>query len=498
MRFGQDLALAIARGDCLALYGDLGVGKSTLARALIRSVADDQKLDVPSPTFTLVQSYELRIKLAHFDLYRIADPDELIELGLDDALEEGAVLIEWPERAASFLPDNAIAIVLEEDGSGRRALVSGGPEVMDRINRTLAARAFIDGAGYGDAQRCHFQGDASTRTYETIRMQGRPDRLLMPERLLMPDRLLMNAPKRLLGPLMAGGRRYAQIAHIAEDVRPFVAIGDFLKEQGFHTPEIIARDMDAGFLLLEDLGRKTMLDASGKPIPARWEAAIDCLVALHRTDIPASIPLPGEALYDIPAFDREAMLVEVALFLQWYYPHVHNKGPSAQTEKLFHACWNEIIDRLEAAEKSLVLRDFHSPNILWQGDCAGIERIGLIDFQDAMIGPAAYDVASLVQDARVTVVPQLHDQLVSRYENARAAEPGFDPLAFRQALAMMEAQRATKILGIFVRLDKRDGKPAYMKHLPRIEAYLRRAFDHPVLYPLRDCYDKIGFALSES
>lgn len=486
MRFGQDLALAMARGDCLALYGDLGVGKSTLARALIRSVADDPQLDVPSPTFTLVQSYELRIKLAHFDLYRIADPDELIELGLDDALEEGAVLIEWPERAASFLPDNAIAIVLEEDGSGRRAHISGGPEVMDRINRTLAARAFVDGAGYGDAQRCHFQGDASTRTYETIRLQGRP------------DRLLMNAPKRLLGPLMAGGRRYAQIAHIAEDVRPFVAIGDFLKGQGFHTPEIIARDMDAGFLLLEDLGRQTMLDASGKPVPARWEAAIDCLVALHRIDIPASIPLPGEAPYDIPAFDREAMLVEVALFLQWYYPQVHHKGPSAEIEEAFQACWNEIIDRLEAAEKSLVLRDFHSPNILWQGACAGIERIGLIDFQDAMIGPAAYDVASLVQDARVSVEPQLHDQLVARYENARAAEPGFDPLAFRQALAMMEAQRATKILGIFERLDKRDGKPAYLKHLPRIETYLRRALDHPVLYPLRDCYDKIGFALSES
>ncbi|MCY6383128.1 tRNA (adenosine(37)-N6)-threonylcarbamoyltransferase complex ATPase subunit type 1 TsaE [Hoeflea prorocentri] len=486
-RLGQDLALALQPGDCLALRGDLGAGKSTLARAIIRCLADDDALDVPSPTFTLVQSYGLRIAVSHLDLYRISDPDELEELGLDEALEDGAALIEWPERAGGQLPADTAEIALtEEEGNARRVSVTGPQSFMDRFGRSRLIRAFLDKSGFADADRVFFSGDASTRVYEQIRTAAGE------------HYILMNAPERLIGPVLKDGKRYAQIAHVAEDIRPFVAIAGFLSSGGFRAPSIKAGDLDAGLLVLEDLGSTLIADKEGRPLAERWEAAIDCLAALHRLTIPASLPVPGEAAHDIPPFDRDAMLIEVELLPRWYLPHRLGEAALPAFETSFHAAWDDLIKRLSEAEKSLILRDFHSPNILWQDDEEGIRRVGLIDFQDAMIGPAAYDVASLVQDARVTVAPELHDRLVDHYETARQGDTGFDPAGFREALAIMEAQRATKILGLFIRLKQRDGKPGYMRHLPRIEAYLRQALAHPVLSSLRACYAQLGLIEGES
>jgi hypothetical protein len=486
-QLGEDLALAIRAGDCLALYGDLGAGKSTLARALIRCMADDQQLDVPSPTFTLVQNYQLRITLAHFDLYRIADPDELIELGLDEALAEGAVLMEWPQRAGTFLPPDVISLCLSEQGSGRRVTINGPQEALDRIGRSLGIRDFLDAAGYQGAQRRFLLGDASARVYETIRsVDGKIT-------------LLMNAPRREIGPIIRDGKRYAEIAHSAEDIIPFIALDLFLGERGFRVPAIYAEDQDSGLALIEHLGDDRVLDGEGRPIAARWEAAIDCLVALHGQDIPSRVPVPGGGDHEIPHFDPGAMMVEVELFVDWYFPFRHGHPASPDDRVSFQAGWNAMIDHLASADSGFVLRDFHSPNILWQTQAAGIRKIGLIDFQDAMIGPVAYDVASLVQDARSTIEPDFAEHLVARYEAGRgAADHNFNQTGFRQALAIMQAQRATKILGIFVRLRERDGKPGYMRHLPRIETYLRRALKHPVLHPLHECYTKAGIALNES
>jgi len=140
-----------------------------------------------------------------------------------------------------------------------------------------------------------------------------------------------------------------------------------------------------------------------------------------------------------------------------------------------------------------MLRDFHSPNIIWRGELQGHDRLGIIDFQDALIGPAAYDVASLAMDARVTVPEKIEAAVTKTYVAARQAAGGFDAESFGEAYAIMAAQRNSKILGIFVRLDRRDGKPDYLKHLPRIRDYLRRALAHPALAELRDFYQVHGF-----
>jgi aminoglycoside/choline kinase family phosphotransferase len=142
------------------------------------------------------------------------------------------------------------------------------------------------------------------------------------------------------------------------------------------------------------------------------------------------------------------------------------------------------------------LRDFHSPNIIWQQDKPAPQQVGIIDFQDAMIGPTAYDLASLVQDARVTIPPALQARMMERYFDIRRKDPAFDEKVFLKAFAIMAAQRNCKLVGAWVRLLKRDGKPGYMKHMPRTFTYMRAALEHPDLAPLRDWFARAGIDLN--
>ncbi len=134
-RLGETLAMALRVGDVVRLFGDLGAGKTTLARAVIKALTGEA--DAPSPTYTLVQTYETKDRrlLAHADLYRLEDEDELDELGLDDALEHGMALIEWPDRAPSFAPANRLDLSLREIESGaRQAVLDGYGDWEGRLN----------------------------------------------------------------------------------------------------------------------------------------------------------------------------------------------------------------------------------------------------------------------------------------------------------------------------------------------------------------------------
>jgi tRNA threonylcarbamoyl adenosine modification protein YjeE len=483
-RLGDDIAAALKPGDLVALSGDLGAGKSALARAILRAVSDDQALDVPSPTFTLVQSYALRLPILHVDLYRVGSPDELDELGIDEALKTGAALVEWPDRGGNRLPQAAISVELAEAGSGRRATIAAQGAAATRLARSLAIRAFLDAAGRTEARRTFLVGDASTRAYETIRSPGEP------------ARVLMNAPRQPDGPPIRDGKPYSRIARLAESVVPFVAVARALSGAGLAAPQILAQDLDAGLLLVEHLGSEGVLDADGAPIPERYTAAAELLATMHRHNWPAELPAAPGVTHHVPAYDREAMAIETELLLDWYVPHAKGRKANEAERAAFAAAWGGAFDRLTGAERSLVMRDYHSPNLIWRGDRQGNDRIGLIDFQDAVIGPAAYDVASLAMDARVNVTPQVEAATVAAYVAAREATGGFDRTGFDKAYAIMAAQRNSKILGIFVRLNLRDGKPQYMRHLPRIRGYLRRALAHPALADIKALYESLG-VLSE-
>lgn len=478
---GQDIAAALRDGDVLALKGDLGAGKTTLARSLIRALAADPELEVPSPTFTLVQSYETRLPVQHFDLYRLSGADELDELGFDDAGKTGVAIVEWPERAGESLPPETIHIELEHEGDGRLATIKAPQSARSRIERSFAARDFLDRTGNLGADRAAFSGDASARSYETVA----PGRL--------PPRILMNAPRLVLGPPVRDGKPYAQIAHTAQTVTAFVAIGRMLKAGGVTVPEIFEQDFERGFLLIENLGNGSFLDAAGRPVPERLAAAAELLAMMHARKWPTEFEAAPGVVHRIPPFDRDAMMIEVELLLDWYVPAVRGK-PANDVERVgFAGAWNSAFDRLKGKEYGFMHRDFQSPNIVWRGDRTGHDRLGIVDFQDGLVGPTAYDVASIALDARVTLAPGLETLTVDAYVAGRRSLDVFDADAFGEAYAIMAAQRNSKILGIFVRLDRRDGKPHYLKHLPRIRDYLRRVLVHPSLAELRELYESSGF-----
>ncbi len=486
IRLGEDLAIALRPGDCLALSGDLGAGKSTLARSLLRAIADDDELEVPSPTFTLVQSYDLRLPVSHFDLYRLGNPSELDELGLEEALGAGICLVEWPEMAEDLLPAERLTLRLTHEGSGRLATITGPESILKRIRRSLAVRSTLDCWGYPRARRRYLTGDASIRAYETV----------TPEQ--GPAVILMDWPRQPDGPPVLDGKPYPKVAHLAEDAYPFVAISRYLRGIGLSAPEVLQVDYEQGILLLENLGSDGVLDEAGRPIEERYREGVVCLAYLHSHPMRRDLPIDGDHIHHIPDFDPTAMKMEARLLLDWHLPWKRGAEPTDEERRAYLDVWDGLIAELAAAEKNLLLRDFHSPNIIWRADEAGVRRIGIIDFQDAMIGPTAYDLASIVEDARVDIPPRLADQMMRDYVALRRSLGTFDEPAFLKAFAIMSAQRNCKLAGLWVRLMRRDGKPGYMKHMPRTLSYLSTALRHESLKPLRMWCLGAGIELPES
>lgn len=479
----DDIAGIVRPGDVIALSGDLGAGKSTFARALIRRLANDDALEAPSPTFTLMQHYDTpRGRILHADLYRLRGPDELVELGLGEALDDAIGLIEWPDRGGDFLaPETRLDIVFELEPEGtdeqRSVTLIPGASWADRLGLTLGARKLVDSAGWGEAVRQHMLGDASTRAYE---------------RLVRPTgetAILMISPPRSDGPPVRAGKPYSEIARLAERVDAFVAIDKGLRALELSAPEIFASDLVNGLLLIEDLGHDTML-SDGVPVPEHYAVAAEVLAALHARPLPTILPVAEGREHIIPDYDADALTIETELLLDWYAPHIGGITLPAVARAEFARAWEPLFATLAEGQRTWVLRDYHSPNLIWLARRTGLQRVGIIDFQDAVMGHPAYDVVSLGQDARVDVSPELELKVLSRYAGARrTTDPTFDLGAFAVAYAIMGAQRNTKILGIFARLDKRDGKPVYLKHLPRIESYLRRDLAHPALDGLKRWYE---------
>jgi tRNA threonylcarbamoyl adenosine modification protein YjeE len=480
-RLVADIAAALEPGDLVTLSGDLGAGKTTFARAMIRHLAGDPAIAVPSPTFTLMQIYELpRFPVVHADLYRLDAPGELQELGFDDLPEGAVVMLEWPDRAAGFLPgdrlDIAFTLAPSLGSEHRNARVTGHGTFAPRAERIDAIRRFLNTSGYAMAERSRVQGDASTRCYE---------------RLTLGDQraILMNAPRRTDGPPLRDGKPYSAIVHLAEDVKPFVAMANGLRQLGLSSPRIYEAEIDEGLLIIEDLGDERLVAGEPPaPIDERYAAAVDVLVALHGQTLPDTLPVAPQVQHMLPRYDMDAMLMEAELLLDWYLPALGAKI-SEPTRAVYVAMWREALQSAIEADLTWTLRDFHSPNLLWLPGREGIASIGLLDFQDAVIGPAAYDLASLLQDARVDVPDQLEVTLLGRYvQKRRETNPEFEPASFIKCYATMGAQRASKILGIFARLDRRDGKSQYLRHIPRVWSYLQRSLAQPSLATLNGWY----------
>ena len=469
----HDLALVLKEGDVLALDGDLGLGKSTLARALLRARADDPYLEVPSPTFTLVQDYQIDdLSISHFDLYRISDFEELYEIGLEESWQDGCALIEWPDRAEDLLPAETLWLHFEQGDNpdARRLTLSGSVTWADRLQRLCEKRALLIGSGWGDALRDPIAGDLSPRSYDRVKKADASAVAIM-----------MDSPERQPGPELADGRLYDEVAHRVTRLAPMVSITENLDTLGLRVPHIYGHQLDQGLMLWEDFGAETLATGPEAPIAERFMATLSALARLHERDIPTAFDGSG-GIHPLSRFDPDALSVELDVFLDWYWPYTRGDiEPEALTN--FKKLWTPLLDRLQKTEQSLVLRDVQDPNCFWLGD----DNIGFIDFQDCMIGPAAYDIAALCLDARVTICPTLESQLKAHYCSERqfSAE---QIEAFEEAYALCGAQRTSKNLGAFARAHTSLGRSDYLEHIPRGLDYLGRVLEHPALTALGDFY----------
>ncbi|MDF1687450.1 MAG: phosphotransferase [Parvibaculaceae bacterium] len=351
-------------------------------------------------------------------------------------------------------------------------------------NRETLIKALLKKAGWSQAVRSPLAGDASTRRYERLKLGTQ-------------EAVLMDAPNQPDGPLLPEyNKPYSAIAHLAETTHPFVAVGAFLQAQGLSAPKLIAHDVDNGLLLLENLGDRlygTAIDRNEgfgtATLEDIYRAALDALLVLHTAGTPGPLPLPDGSTYDVPAYDEEAMAIETELLPEWYIPAKSGASLSPQDRVAYSALWQDLFPKAACGTPVMVIRDYHSPNLLWLPEREGAARVGMVDYQDAQCGSRAYDVMSLLQDARKDVSPERENEMLAYYCAQAKADPSFDEVEFRTSYAILGAQRNAKIMGIFVRLWQRDGKPAYLAHLPRVSNYMERNLKHPILAPLKNWLD---------
>ena len=483
-RLAAGLAMLAGKGDLIALEGDLGAGKTTIARSFIRTLADNPALEVPSPTFTLVQTYELDgTSVAHMDFYRLQEPAEIDELGIEEALDAGTVIVEWPSRAADLLPPGGLLIELSETNGGRRArLTSSNESWSARLEKLQHIDNLLAASGRNTATRHKIPADASSRRYE--RLSGGPDGR---------SGLLMDMPSRPDGEAVHNGLPYSRIAHLAEDIRAVEAINRGLLAQGLSAPELHAIDTRNGLAVIEDFGAvsfRSLLN-DGEQFSLCLTGAVMMLANMAQNTWPDRIELSSGAAYQLSHYDMDALLIEAELCLDWYWPHMCGAPLHSEARDEFMAAWRDALQLVQARTQVWVLRDFHVDNLFWLPQREGDRKIGLIDTQDCVLGHPAYDLASLLQDVRVTIPPDVEQDYYDMYVAARSADDeDFDPGSFAAAYAILGAQRATKILGIFARLNARDGKPGYLRHLPRTSDVLEHNLRHPALGAVKAWFDR--------
>ena len=313
-------------------------------------------------------------------------------------------------------------------------------------DRAELIERFLQQAGWGSARISPLAGDASNRRY--LRLAG-------PQGAAV----LMDAPPET-----------------GEDTRPFERMTHWLREQGLSAPAVLASDADAGFLLLEDLGDdlySAHIQQQPQDETALYSAAVRLLVDLADRDVPGWLPT-----YDAAVLDREARL-----FVEWWLPAACDADTSSDDADAFSKLTEGATRAVQHSRETVVLRDYHAENLIWLPERNGHAKVGLLDYQDALAGHPAYDLVSLLEDARRDTSDTLQEAMIEHY---LAERPDLRRDEFLHAYAALGAQRNLKIIGIFARLALRDGKPRYLSMIPRVWGHLMRDLRHPELSALRD------------
>ncbi len=467
----EELAKTLARyavaGDLIRLTGDLGAGKSTFARYFIKALGSQSK-HMPSPTYTLVQTYhDTRVPVAHIDCYRLGDPSELEALELNNYITHGIILAEWPDKGGHMLAENQPDLLPYHiqsfdnpgvltahfeiiEGDERKVLLTGSNSwqrrfgLFDddhrRVPKMEDRQACLERWGYKDFRIEMLKQDWSFRTYWRIYVDDK-------------TYVLMDAPSP------------------QESVEEFIAIGDYLNGVGLCAPKIYERDEQNGYLLLEDFGDELVLNLVNKPKEAeKWyEKAID--VQLHLSKCYQNAP--------VRTYNKIDLWAEVARFVDWYIPYATGRGCTLEERAEYKRLWQPLFDKMLAIPKTLMLHDYHVANMMVLNDAPqnDLKSLGLLDFQDARIGPICCDVSILLRDIRRNRDDALEARMIKRLV---AGLEKTSQKEMEEVIHIASLHHTSRILGGLARLAVRDGHPEAVQNLaPRCWEIAMQCFAHP-------------------
>jgi len=330
------------------------------------------------------------------------------------------------------------------------------------VDRNSVKQEFLSQHGWDQALSVKIPGDASYRKYERLSQHGE-------------SRILMDAPPE------------------KESVVSFIEVAEFLSANDINAPKILAKDTENGFLLLEDFGNDsyskvlsgTSSYADSVTEITLYEHAVDALIKLHQAQIPESLP----------HYNEEKLINGAMLMLEWYYPAINNQPLSDTLQQEYIAIWKQLLPMALILPSVVALRDYHADNLMWLPERQGTDRVGQLDFQDAMGCSPAYDLVSLLEDARRDVSQEVAESMINRY---LAARPDIMRKDFLAAYAILGAQRNCRIVGVFARLAVRDHNSKYLSKLSRVWKHIENDMKHPLLVPLKEWFRKVNSSQSSS
>lgn len=451
-QLAKDIAPFLLAGDVIALTGYLGAGKSHFARALVIALGCKQK-HLPSPTFNLLQVYDdTRLPVAHADFYRLQTPEEADDLALESFLEHGLTIIEWPENAKHIIPNTALWINIVDEGEGRKFTLNAtdpswgkkfglfAPELRRKNSEKNRLAYLAEQTGRQGQVLTSVSGDASFRSYWRFSGADKPS-------------ILMDAPPPI------------------EDIACFAEIDKYLEGIGLHAPHIYQLDTKKGYALIEDMGNTTFYTAikEGADILTLYQKAVDVLAHV------AVSPRATVPVYDINMYKDEA-----SVFSDWYMPTANCHATHTADRRQYRDIMAGFYDTIKAVPTTTMFKDYHCQNLMLLSPIADVKchadrakniaDVGVLDFQDARIGPVTYDIASLLYDVRFDVPVEIHDILIKRLVDS--FDGAVTMQAFMDSYRLIAIQNLLRIAGVFTRLAYRDGKTNYLDYMPRLWGHL--------------------------
>ncbi|MEK9794560.1 MAG: tRNA (adenosine(37)-N6)-threonylcarbamoyltransferase complex ATPase subunit type 1 TsaE [Hyphomicrobiales bacterium] len=459
--FVKYIAPIFEKGDLLALNGEIGSGKTTLTKHLINYLTATRIDEINSPTFNLCQTYSKEdLIISHYDFYRLDYLQEIEELDINDSIKNNFTIIEWANKFSSILPKDHIEIQISNKSHQREYKILFHGEYAKKIAAHKNRLSFLSNSNFNIKKITNMKGDASKRKYYRVN-DGKE------------NFVLMDASEDSI-----------KETTTSKTITDFIVFGQYLENIGLRVPKIYEFDIQKHLILEEDLGLTTYDELYSKlSFQDLINPAIESLLILVHSNYKNINDLDGRA-FEPQNFDEKVFINESKIFIDYYWPYVKNSICPEEEKYEFLSIIEKIYSDL-STDKTLVLRDYHSPNLHYLQNEKGHRKCALIDFQDALLGHPLYDLVSLAQDARFTISEDQERYIVDTFEDKFLFNDfQLSKSSFNEQYKILAIQRSLKILGIFARLYLLEGKNNYIIHMPRVVDYIRRSMDCSLLHNL--------------